>query len=90
VDVGLWVALGSSAAVVGALVRPITNMVIAYLALRGSKPDERPSILEALAKVFQSSPWLRPPVNRRRDVKGRGATPPLAAPVRGDTVRRRG
>jgi len=71
VDVGFWVALGSSAAVIGALVRPIANVVIAYLALRDSKLDERPSILEALAKVFQSSPWSRPQFNRTRGIKSR-------------------
>lgn len=50
---GHWLTISSFAVIVGALVRPVTNMVIAYLALRDSKPDERPTILEALASALQ-------------------------------------
>lgn len=56
-DPGLWLVIGS---ILAAFVRPVQNIIIARMALRGSKPSERGKILDSLAKTKQFSPVQLP------------------------------
>ena len=61
-DPALWLVIGS---IVAALVRPVQNIIIARMALRGAKPSERGKIIESLAKTKQFSPLQFPRPSRR-------------------------
>ncbi|XVU30166.1 hypothetical protein ACQPZJ_24675 [Actinoplanes sp. CA-054009] len=61
------------AAVIAAACRPVQNVIIARMALRGAAPEERPAIIEALAKTRQFGLWSKPRWPRAR---GRGGAAP--------------
>lgn len=48
------------AAVLAAVSRPIQNIAIARMALHGARPEERPAIIEALARTRQFGLWSKP------------------------------
>lgn len=62
-DPAIWIGLASG---VAAVVRPIQNVLIARMALRGAKPSERKEIIEALAKTRQFGLWSKPQWPRRK------------------------
>ena len=62
-DSGFWLVIGPIAA---ALIRPVQNIILARMALRGTKPSERGKIIDSLAKTRQFSPMQLPRRTRRQ------------------------
>ncbi|MFF5077860.1 hypothetical protein ACFY36_12465 [Actinoplanes sp. NPDC000266] len=48
------------AAAIAAVFRPVQNVIIARMALRAAAPEDRPAIIEALAKTRQFGVWSKP------------------------------
>ncbi|XVV08167.1 hypothetical protein ACQP2X_25290 [Actinoplanes sp. CA-131856] len=71
------------AAVIAAVSRPVQNVIIAHMALRGAAPEDRPAIIEALARTRQFGVWSKPrwpQARRRRAVALRSPAPDPVEP----------
>ncbi|MEU4420862.1 hypothetical protein AB0F81_09560 [Actinoplanes sp. NPDC024001] len=66
------------AAIIAGLSRPAQNITIARMAFRDAKPEDRPAIIEALAKTRQFGLWSKPEWSRiKRTRKARQGTPAI-------------
>ncbi|GIM94458.1 hypothetical protein Ato02nite_062510 [Paractinoplanes toevensis] len=78
------------AAVVAAVFRPIQNVAIARMALHGAAPEDRPAIIEALAKTRQFGLWSKPrwpPAMRRSAAVSRSPVIDRVEPEPADKAR---
>ena len=66
-DPALWAVAASA---VAAVVRPIQNIIIFFIAVHGAEPGERSEIIDSLAGTRQFGLWSKPQWPKRR------STPP--------------
>ncbi len=84
-DPALWAAIGGALTAVGTLARPVQNVVIFFIAMRGAEPKDRSDIIDSLAKTRQFGPWSKPQwsmARRRKRLRG----PPAIEQVGPTTV----